>query len=499
MAISGNGGELRRLPLLLALVAAVLSASPAGACQHLGGATISDHQHFRRWDFLRHRSDRLSISGAPSASPPWLPPPPPSISISHSRIFHVTDYGADPTGATDSSPAISRAISAAFNYSSGLQLMPGIPNLGGAEIHLDGGVYLLNSPITFPSTGGNLKIHGGSLRASDDFPANRYIIELQSYSPSSGISPSAYHYEFVTLSGLMLDANFRGGGIAVVNSLRTLIDGCYIVHFTSDGISVHGGHETFIRSSFLGQYITAGGDHREKTFSGTGIRLMGNDNSVTDVVIFSAETGILIAGAANTITGVHCYNKATAWGGVGIHVKVAGRSQTRILNSYMDFTGILAEDPVQLVIAGCYFLGNARVTLRSVNGVMRGVNIVDNIFSGSGYGVDIVGLDESSKRFVVVDGVVVERNSVEGMRLRSTAATASVEGKGTTWTVDFSSVLLFENRIDQMQYTLAPAESTFTNHALRNVSDNRVVIVSSAAVRATVHVSVSQSMNFLKA
>lgn len=74
-------------------------------------------------------------------------------------MYHVTDYGADPTGNADSSEAISKAISDAFQAPSARVLMPGIADLGGAEIHLDGGSYLISSPITLPATGGgNLKV-----------------------------------------------------------------------------------------------------------------------------------------------------------------------------------------------------------------------------------------------------------------------------------------------------------------------------------------------------
>lgn len=76
-----------------------------------------------------------------------------------SRVYHVTDYGADPTGNKDSTVAIARAISDAFSAPSDRVLMPGIKDLGGPKIHLDGGAYLISSPIALPSSGGgNLKV-----------------------------------------------------------------------------------------------------------------------------------------------------------------------------------------------------------------------------------------------------------------------------------------------------------------------------------------------------
>ncbi|KAK9281652.1 hypothetical protein L1049_004555 [Liquidambar formosana] len=230
-----------------------------------------------------------------------------------------------------------------------------------------------------------------------------------------------------------------------------------------------------------------------KIFPGIGINIIGNDNAITDVVIFSASIGIMISGQANMITGVHCYNKATALGGAGIYIRAPGLTQTRIANCYLDYTGIVAEDPVQLHITGSFFLGNAFILIKSLEGIVRSVNIVDNMFSGDYTGVNIVQLDQSKGPFTNIDQVVVDRNSVEGMTRKSTVARGSIWGNGTTWTVDFSRVLLFPNLINNVQYTLQ-AGASFPNHMLRNVSGNRVTVESDTPVSATLHVSVDQCM-----
>ncbi|GLJ39080.1 hypothetical protein SUGI_0796770 [Cryptomeria japonica] len=433
------------------------------------------------------------------------------------RIFHVTEYGADPTGASDSTQALMSAIIDAFSLSTEDQLMPGVSDFGGAEIHLQGGNYKLSSPLRLPGGGGgNLLIHGGTLRASENFPKDRYLIEL--WSPAStkintslnsaelvtalqntvdGNSDQTASYEDITLRDLMLDANFRGGGILVIHSIRTNIDNCYISHFTSEGIMVQRGHETYIRNSFIGQHITAGGSSNERSFSGTGISLLGNDNAVTDVIIFSAAVGIDVTGQANAFIGVHCYNKATGFGGVGIRLRLPGLTQTRILSCYMDYTGIVAEDPVQLEITNSFFLGDGTITLKSgQKKVVKGVNIVDNAFSGGGNGVPIVQLDGS---FDTVEQTVVDRNNAYGMSLKSTVARGTVQGNGTTWTVDFSPFLLFPNHIQHVQYSFYnPVESSFPRHALRSVANNKVVVESDVAVPATVAVTVDQSATFVQ-
>lgn len=401
------------------------------------------------------------------------------------RVYHVTDYGADPTGAADATAAISKAIADAFRPPTNATMTGGIPDLGGAEVHLDGGTYLIKGPLTLPASGGgNFKIHSGSLRASDDFPTDRYLIEL-----SAAKSSRSYDYEYATLRDLMLDCSYRGGGVAVVDSLRVAVDNCYVAHFASDGVAVRGGHETLIRNTYLGQHMTAGGDPGERGFTGTAIRLDGNDNSVSDVVIFSAATGIMVTAPANSISGVHCYNKATGFGGTGIHLKIPGLTQAWISNCYMDYTSIVAEDPVLLHVSGSFFLGDANVVLKAVSGVARGVQVVGNIFSGRDKGVDIVQLDGA---FATVDQVYVQQNSATGMTVRSTSARASLQGNGTSWTLDFSPVLLFPDRIGHVQYSLVAGDE-FPGHTLRNVSGNQVVVATDKAVSATVHVLVDQN------
>ncbi|PIN17261.1 Polygalacturonase [Handroanthus impetiginosus] len=482
--------ETSRMAILFFLVAGMSSfiiihvygdnASPNGALfsrkhSHLQKMQVSKDSFLQRDSLSSSRHPKLQSTTSSETTIPL--------------VYHLTSYGADPTGKADSTDAILAAISDALKGPGNGFLIEGIVNLGGARVDLDGGNYLISRPIQFPISGrGNLVIHGGSLTASGDFPSDGYLIDL---SPASK-NGSGYNYEFVTLRDLFLDSNFRGGGIQVVNSLRTNIDNCYITHFNTTGISVQGGHETYIRYSYLGQYITAGGDSNERNFSGTGIVLSGNDNAVTDTVIFSAAIGILILGQANTLSGVHCYNKATGFGGTGIYIKTPGLAQTWIVNSYLDFTGIVAEDPVQLTVSSSFFLGDAFVLFKSIKGIANGLNIVDNMFSGSDKGIDIVQLDQSNGPFNQVDQVVIDRNNVRGMNIKATVARGIVQGNSTSWTADFNSVLVFPNLIKQVQYAFVTDSNSFPVHALRNVSGNKVVIQSNVAVPASVYITADQ-------
>lgn len=76
------------------------------------------------------------------------------------REYHVTAYGADPTGETDSTDAILRAIADAVKGPGSGELMRGIVNLGGVRIDLDGGIYKISRPLHLPVAGrGNLMVN----------------------------------------------------------------------------------------------------------------------------------------------------------------------------------------------------------------------------------------------------------------------------------------------------------------------------------------------------
>jgi len=328
------------------------------------------------------------------------------------------------------------------------------------------------------------------LRASDEFPGDRHLVELWS-SKSDQNGNGGIYYEDITFRDVLFDSSYRGGGLFIVDSARIRINDCFFLHFTTQGILVNKGHEIYITSCFLGQHSTVGGDKGERNFSGVAIDLASNDNAITDVVVFSAAIGVVLRGQANILTGVHCYNKATGFGGIGILVKLPGNSLTRIDNCYMDYTGIVMEDPVQVHVTNGLFLGDANIVLKSIEGRIFGLNIMNNMFSGDpSRKVPIVSLDGE---FSSIDQVVVDGNNANGMSLRSTVGKLTASGNGTKWVADFSSVLVFPNRISHFQYSFyAQDEPKFVTFSVTNMSDNVVVMESEKEAKGFVSFTVEQ-------
>lgn len=76
------------------------------------------------------------------------------------HVYKVSSsYGADPTGKTDSTEAIERAITDALIKLNGNGfLINGIVNLGGVEIDLEGGYYLISRPLKLPAARANFMV-----------------------------------------------------------------------------------------------------------------------------------------------------------------------------------------------------------------------------------------------------------------------------------------------------------------------------------------------------
>ncbi|KAK4368261.1 hypothetical protein RND71_012053 [Anisodus tanguticus] len=103
-----------------------------------------------------------------------------------------------------------------------------------------------------------------------------------------------------------------------------------------------------------------------------------------------------------------------------------------------------------------------------------------NMFSGSNKWIDIVQLDQSNGPFKTIDQVVVDRNNV-----KATIGSGVVQGNGTSWTLDLNPILIFPNLIKNVQYTFFPSGNSFVDHALRNISNNRVLVEPNVQVSAT--------------
>jgi hypothetical protein len=288
------------------------------------------------------------------------------------------NYGADPTGVADSSPAFALALRAMLNRSTGSTMSAGIADLGGVVLDLQGGVYSLSEPFAIPPMVGNMRIIDGTLRARDGFPSRAAVLQVGA-SPCDTDQQRSCN-ENIGLSGLTVDGRHVAETAIAINATMgaTLDASSAVFGFTGCGIVVSGGHEAMITETWVAAYFWS--DPLKARNNATGICLLGNDHFVTNVIVFSALTGVLNAGGANLFSGVHTWNTMTSMGGVGV---LNAASASRFEGCYFDFTDLRLAVAESVAVADSFFLGGAQLEFRAPAGGARvaGVTVAGSVYS----------------------------------------------------------------------------------------------------------------------
>lgn len=385
-----------------------------------------------------------------------------------------TDYGADPTGTTDSSAAFTAAVAALLRGGAPHHMAEGIHDLGGATLDLAGGQYLLSEPVVIPPYYGNLLIARGTLRASSSFPSDKWLLMIgdPSCNPPSGQGSCN---EFVNVNDVLFDSSHvAAGGVFVSHVMGTTIGPAFFTGYHQAGILVDGGHEVMITETWLAEYYWS--EPQPSNSTSIGIQVNGNDHYLDDVIVFDyTHTGVEINGAANILSGVHTWNG----GGVGIAIN---SYQTRLIGCYLDYNVLVIKDPEQTVVENTFFLATHTV-LHASRGTVATLLMRFNTYTGG----DSVVLDGTFTRTTGVS-IVEEINGNKFTRARATLAlTAS-----TSWRFDFSSTLLFPT-IDFLTYSLATSAGPVA-HVAMPPQGRTVEIRTAQPVDAVVSVEVAQAL-----
>lgn len=413
-----------------------------------------------------------------------------------SKNLYPADFGADPTGKTDSSAAFQQVIAALISFAGNNKLATNNADVGGAKIDLDGGTYLLNAPISFPRGYGNFVISGGTLIASSTFPAGRCLLET---GPGcSGHDTNCN--QFVQFTNLHVVGSDRASSGICVNSGTQINVGPHILvtGFVNVGIVVNGGFEVQVRENWIGQYYWT--DGKLSTGNSTGIAILGNDHYITNNIIYSANVGVEVTGAANIITGVHTWNKELKYGGIGIlfSTSTAEYTQNRVVDSYLDSNSIVTYSPEHLVISDCFFLASANVVIAAYPGktTINGLSITQNEFDAYGFTNDTIVLDERQAKFTSIQDLFIYDNMIGNGQLTSRASRASAKltlSNSTQWTFDFSKRLLFPF-ITRAQYSVSWQGTQFAQHYVEIPTTGTTVTVhADKPMTGTVYIDVDQN------
>eukprot|EP00937_MAST-01D_sp_MAST-1D-sp2_P000160 g160.t1 len=329
---------------------------------------------------------------APAAPPAWLAARRQreelAIDIEGSaaaRLIYPADFGADPTGATDSTAAFQRAVAALLNHTASPTppMADAIVNLGGATLDLAGGEYLLSAPIVIPKLVGNVRVRGGSLRASARFPPDAFLVEVGEEGCNAEV-PQGVCNEMVGFDNIFLDAAHVGaGGIRVANTMGTTIGpSAFFTGFSAAGVRVLQGHETIVTDSWFAEYYWSDKGGTGNSTS-VGVDLHGQDNYLTNVIVFDfTRVGVSVDGAATLLDGVHTWNG----GGVGVLINGSYAIQDRLLGCYLDYNTLTIVDPTQTTIEDTFFLDTNAVLLKSRKPDMQSVVFSSNVYAFGKWG-----------------------------------------------------------------------------------------------------------------
>lgn len=410
---------------------------------------LADHSATKPRDrhFHATRLQRAAYQAISSTAPP-------------TTSIKPTDFGADPTGVKSSSDAFDQAVAAmlALALDSRMDFL-GHYDLGGATLDLNGGIYLIDRPIAFPSLYANFKVQSGTLMASPSFPKDSYMLVVGGQGcdeQKDGGCNRNIDFTHMTLDG----QSVAFGGVIVSHSMNINIGpAMYITSWTGVGISLEGSGAGQIHQAWLGE-IPPGSPEKRNLANGTAILLESgqHDAQVSDVIIFSGKKGVVSGNGANHLQGVHAWNLAGSSGGTGIELGTAwgGPSGGRVQNSYLDYAPLVIKNPGNCLVTDTLFLGSSTIVLKATkkNFEVRSLVITSNSHHTSNHANQSITLDETEGNFGSVVDTVIENNQVDATDMaagkKSARATKSaVMHAGSKETqIYYSDDLVFNTAID---------------------------------------------------
>jgi len=410
------------------------------------------------------------------------------VAVAPTFVVYPTDFGADPSGKTDSTRAMKKAMEILLNRTrcANHSMASNIADMGGATLDLMGGQYLLSAPLVFPTFVGNAQIVRGTLRASATFPRGQWLVMIGSTRcapilPSGKPDPQGSCNEFINLSEILFDAaHVAAGGIHVAHVMGTTIGpSAFFIGFTDAGVRIDGGHEVMIQQAWFAEYYWSELKNTSESKS-IGIQINGSDHYLTDVIVFDyAHVGVEVNGAANILQNVHTWNG----GGVGIAVNAY---QTRLLGCYFDFNTLTITDPAQTVVESGFFLQTHAILKASKKTIIEGLRFRGNTYATQGPSIELDGN--------LTGGWVDISDEISGgAELKLTRVRRSLHQEGATkWKFDFSNDLLLPT-IDEIVYSLvSDCDGDFVRHIARRPSGRAVTVETDMPVTGTVNIEVLQ-------
>eukprot|EP00041_Stephanoeca_diplocostata_P018942 m.401419 g.401419 ORF g.401419 m.401419 type:complete len:547 (-) comp21165_c0_seq9:182-1822(-) len=438
---------------------------------------------------------------------------------SSAQSISPLDCGADPSGKTDSTDALLSCMAKLLNASAhGSDPMADkIVNLGGATLDLSGGEYLISAPLVIPKLVGNVRITGGTLKASPAFDPTKFLIEIGEAGCNEKI-PQGVCNEFIELDSIFFDSfHVAAGGVFIANTMgATVGPSVFFTGFNDAAVRVHQGHEMMLLFAWMAETYWDDKNFNHSASHSIGVDLQAPDNYINNVIVFDyTHTGVAVHGPANVLTAVH------TWNGGGIGILVNETQQVRLLGCYLDYNTLTLVHPFQHVVRDSFFLNtNAVIAPYAPTGGWipggSGPLVKAVVFNGNTYALD------KSTGWGVNRSIVIELPSTNGSTaqdlpfgpaqcsqffatgeisdnpmsvVQTQARQTQTQTLASEWFFDFSEQLLFP-WIESVEYSMTFDDESdmFVPHAALSPSGTTVRVHTQRNVSATVTVNVAQCL-----
>ena len=402
------------------------------------------------------------LAAALCAPGPGAAPSPPGPTLSVSVIAH----GGDPSGATDSAPALRAALAAAAALAAGA---PSTVGSGDVLVDLGGGRYKLSSPVVADGVSGRpllrgIVIAGGTLFADNApgvFPADGFLLDFT-------------YAQQITLKDLVLDAQHAGGCLRVDTILQSTIHNVFFLHYSTFGLkgdSVAGSsHELLVDSCTFAEFMwgEAGYDVRDLQ---AGVAILAQttsagafyDSNFYNIIIRCTRLGVWDRAGANLWHGVHVYSTCDkSKNDLNVTVGMLSEAgQSRISNSYFDDSPlVLADTYGDATVSDNLVYGHAHLILAPQHADVNyaaGIVVRGNIFSQTDYATPTLYYDASNGTLVPGSWrsiIVADNKAAVASNAVSTRAAASVVVNGTASTATAGELVGFVTALVDLRGSL---------------------------------------------
>lgn len=203
------------------------------------------------------------------------------------NIVNVKDYGAVGDGVTDDTAAIQSAIDSNPH----------------CTITFPNGTYLISSPIKTSSDKAkkvSLNLGSAEIKASDNFPANSYMLDIGATGEGSWGSDGSTEPCRV-YGGHLIGGTNTFGGVRIKNISMVHLFDMYINNIAKEGIRIDPAKDNKSSDAYLNTISIAGTGADDSV----GLIVAGSDNKICRVRTWLFQTGVKTTGGGNYYTEIH--------------------------------------------------------------------------------------------------------------------------------------------------------------------------------------------------